>query len=146
MSNSTKISFELVPDDDGYPPVGVETLNASRLEENKFRLENTPFFVSGVAYGDIVEARQSPSGGYEFVQCLDESGFKSISIILLSEALDRNLMDTLRGCNAVIEYGEFNSIRMVAISVPESFDYSNFRVLLNNFESEGLISYAELAV
>lgn len=146
MSDSIRIKFELVPDGDGYPPIGVETLNASRLEENKFRLENTPFFVSGVAYGDIVEARQSLSGGYEFVQCLDESGFKSISIILLSESLDENLMDILRGCNAVIEYGEFNSMRMVAVSVPESFDYSHFRVLLNNFESEGLISYAELAV
>jgi hypothetical protein len=146
MSDQEKIRFELVPDEDGYPPIRVETLNAANLGEGKFRIQNAPFFVANVSYGDVVDAKKSQDGGYDFVQCLEASDFKSISIILLNDALDKALMDLLRGCNAVIEYGEFGALRMVAIAIPGGADYPAIKRALDHYEADELISYAELAV
>lgn len=40
-----KIRFELEPDDDGWPPVGGESLWAFDLGHDRYRLDNTPWFV-----------------------------------------------------------------------------------------------------
>ena len=138
--------FALTPDEDGYPPISVESMNAVEVEEGRFRLRNAPFFVSGIAYDDLVEARQSPDGGYDFVRCIEPSDFRCLSIILLSESLGGALMDLLRGRDAVIEYGEFGALRMVAVAVPAEVDYQEIKRNLDRYEAEGLISYAELAV
>lgn len=146
MARHKKIRFTLEPDEDGYPPVSVETINAIEVKEHTFRLQNAPFFISGTAYGDLVEAKKTQDGGYEFVRCLEASDFKSISIILLSESLDSALMDLLRGRNSVIEYGAFGALRMVAVAIPGDANYQEIKKSLDRYEADGLISYAELAV
>jgi hypothetical protein len=50
-----KIAFELVQDEDGYPPLSIETVWAYK-EGDFFRLDNIPFFARGVAPGDLVSA------------------------------------------------------------------------------------------
>lgn len=51
MDAEAELGLEV--DEEGYPPVSSETLNAS-LAEDGFVLENTPFFATGVAFGDCV--------------------------------------------------------------------------------------------
>lgn len=145
MSDYVKIRFELLPDD-GYPPVGVETLNALKLNEGRFLIKNAPFFIQNISYADIVEARENENGGYDFVKCLESSDFNSISIILMNNALDVELMDFFRGFESIIEYGEFGSLRMLAVAIPNEISYSEIKKYLDTREAEGLISYSELAL
>jgi hypothetical protein len=96
---NAKIEFPLEIED-GYPPISVESLNARPVENGQFEILNTPFFVKNVAYGNCVTAVKQQDGRLIFEACTTLSGFKAISIILLDDSLDIELLDLLRGCSA----------------------------------------------
>ncbi|MFC9157849.1 DUF4265 domain-containing protein [Streptomyces bauhiniae] len=52
--NYVKVHFRLEVDEDGWPPASVESLWAVDLGDGTVRLDNTPWFVRGVASGDII--------------------------------------------------------------------------------------------
>lgn len=52
--NHVKVHFWMAVDEDGWPPAGVESLWAVVLGDGTVRLDNTPWYVRGVASDDIV--------------------------------------------------------------------------------------------
>lgn len=50
-----KVHFRMDIDEDGWPPASVESLWAVDLGNGTVRLDNTPWFVRGVASGDIIK-------------------------------------------------------------------------------------------
>jgi hypothetical protein len=140
-----KIDFDLEVVD-GFPPIAIERLNATACDDGTYRIENSPFFVSETAYGDVVTVSAYSNGRFKFVTCIKESPYKAISIIILDEAMDTQLMDDLRGLDCIIEYGEFGIYRMLAVGVPPSTDYGSIKKFLDIYESDGKLSYSELVV
>ena len=132
---------------DGYPPIAVELLNATPISDGVFRLDNAPFFASEVSYGDLVRASPTDvEDQYLFDELVEGSDFTSISIILLDSTMDSFLMDLLRGHHCVIEYGEFGRLRMLAVAIPATENYSGLRRQLTELERLGKLSFAELAI
>jgi hypothetical protein len=138
-----KIHFQLEIDS-GFPPIGVETLNARECDDGTFEILNTPFFVKNTAYGDIINAKLSPDRRLEFADCLKQSDYKAISVILLNSDMRARLIDDFQGSECVIEYGEFPGYQMLAIAVPGTADYVYLRGVLDTYEAEGRLSFAEL--
>ena len=66
---TTKIYFTLAIED-GFPPIGVETLNAKVCRDGTYEILNTPFFVKETAYNDIVIAELSDDGRLEFLSLI----------------------------------------------------------------------------
>lgn len=142
----SKILFRLERNNDGFPPISVESLNADALGDGLFRIKNTPYFTKNVSYDDIVRASEyAAPDQFQFELVTEPSDFTSISIIILDESMDTILMDTFRGHDCVIEYGEFGAYRVVAVAIPGEADYDFLRNELQSFENKGLISFAELA-
>jgi len=141
---TTKIEFRLEVDEEGYPPISVESLNAQPIEDGAFEILNTPFFAENVAYADTVTATLQQDGSLLFESVVKFSGFRAISIILLDDSLDAHLLDLLRGLQCVIEYGEFGATRMFAIGIPEAVNYDPIRASLEEYKRLGKLSYAEL--
>ena len=109
-----KIHFTLAVED-GFPPIGVETLNARVCSDGAYEILNTPFFVKETAYNDIVGAELSDDGRLEFRECMEPSSFKAIAIILLDEEIRSALINDFQGRNCIIEYGEFSGYRMLSL-------------------------------
>ncbi|MEZ4317125.1 MAG: DUF4265 domain-containing protein [Myxococcota bacterium] len=146
----TKIVFPLDVDEDGFPPIGSESLNARR-EGTRFILDNTPFFVPGVALGDVVEAVPAPSGSgkYDFVRVVTPSTNKALSIIFLEFGIKDAVCDELRARGCFCEWGTFGrggTLLMLAVSVPDSCSYPSIADFLDRYERDDRLSYAELAV
>ena len=82
MTDFVKIIFPLEVDEDGYPPISSEALNARR-EPAGFVLENTPFFATGVALGDCVDATpvQGVPDKFTFARVVKSSTTKAISVL-----------------------------------------------------------------
>ena len=142
-----KVAFPLDVDEDGFPPITVEILNATRLTSRSFRIENAPFFVPNISFGDVVSAE--PNGlneQFQFMSVLKASEFTSISVILLDPAMDTLLMDLLRGLGCVIEYGEFGVYRVLAVAVPATTDYASLREKLVGLEENSKLSFSELSI
>lgn len=59
VSTPVKVRFALERDEDGWPPAESEGLWAELVESDLYRLDNTPWFVRGVAAGDVVQAHQT---------------------------------------------------------------------------------------
>lgn len=145
-----KIVFPLEVDEDGFPPIASESLNA-RAVEGGFILDNTPFFATGVGFGDVIEALPIPNqpGAFLFTNVVRSSGNKSISVIFLDHETVENVFQALKGYGAVCEYGEFGvreKLQMLAVSVPASCDYSSIAEYLAALEVRELLSYSELAL
>jgi hypothetical protein len=95
----------------GSRPQDSETLWATPIGSNFYRLENSPFFAYGVSWMDIVEALKSDASNMlEFVQCVRKSGNRTIRIIFetsrLSESPTREILHEIKkwdaatkGCN-----------------------------------------------
>lgn len=142
-----KVLVELECEEDGYPPVSVESLNAEELEPGFFRIKNSPFFRENIAYGDIVAASPIDRIGYYQFDCVViPSGFTSVSIILIDEMASDILMKLFCGSLFVVEYGEFGSLKMLAVSIPPSIEYGEIKSNLMELEEKEMISFSELAV
>jgi uncharacterized protein DUF4265 len=147
MKKLVKVVFHLEQDEDGYPPIAVEMLNAQTLEDGVFQIQNAPFFTENISYNDIVKALPTDvPDQFRFDEVVEQSGFTSLSIIILDSSMDAFLMDLLRGLDCVIEYGEFGAYRVLAVAVPDTTDYVSLREQLQSIEDRELISFAELAV
>jgi hypothetical protein len=57
-----KVVFELQVDGDGWPPAGSERLWAVLVGPGVVRIDNTPFFVPGLASGDLVRVHRDDDG------------------------------------------------------------------------------------
>ena len=150
MPDFVKIVFPLEVDEDGFPPIASEALNARR-ESRGFVLENTPFFATGVALGDRVEGTpvHGVSNKFTFTQVIESSTSKAISIIFLDIGAKESIYQDLKQRSCYCEYGEFGKggeLQMLAVSVPESCDYDSIARYLDEHEAQDRLSYAELAV
>ena len=145
MKRTVKIRFVLDVDD-GFPPVGAETMHASAAPQaDVYVVDNTPFFALGVALGDHVAARPASDGVLEFESVIRESGAKAISIIHMEDGhVDVRAELTRKGCYC--ETGRFGTMAMLAVSVPPECSYAPIRDFLAELEDEGAISYSELAL
>lgn len=142
-----KIIFFLPIDQDGFPPISVELINATQIKEGVFKLDNTPFFTSDISFNDIVTASPTEHiNQFEFIEVIEQSSFVALSIIIMDKSMDSFLMDFFRGLDCVIEYGEFGVYRVLAVAVPKSVDYGSVRESLQSLENQELISFSELAL
>ncbi len=134
-----KVRFELEPDEDGWPPVGGESLWAFPLGGNRYRLDNTPWFVRGASCYDIVEAIAPDADSVPVVQqVVEHSGHLTVRVLLLD---DRSLDSIAR----VI--AEFNSLGvdcegdqdhgLIALDVPPSTRLAPVKDYLNDGQVNG---------
>ena len=145
--NECKVRFELEILEDGFPPVGVETLNARLVDTNTFELDNTPFFAKSIAVGDILRCSQTKHDHIvQFEEVLSPSGNKSISIIFIDDDCKEEIYQFFKQNECYCEYGEYGEFNMLAVSINPNFDYSKIAFYLDKKEELGKISYAELCI
>jgi hypothetical protein len=110
-----KVLFRLEKDEDGYPPVEVESLWGIRRSDG-IELDNIPFFAKGVALGDIVESTTAGDGALEFESVVRRGGHSTFRILLLKKhpADPRRTMDELIAKGLSVE----EDAGLLAVDVP----------------------------
>lgn len=137
-------------EEEGFPPVGVETLNAIPLSKKEFQIDNSPFFVEKIAVGTVVRA--TPTNvlhKYKFESVLEHSENQSLSIIFLVPEVKETIFQNLKEWGCYCEYGEFgknNKLEMLAVSIPPQTEYYKIYSFLDNYEKLNQISFSELAI
>lgn len=147
MSNA-RLHFRIEPEETGWPPIAVETLNGELQADGLIKVDNTPFFVWGVAAGDIVEATAVPerNGEFFFEKVEVESPNKALSIILKSSEIADSIYEFFKDLQCYCEYGEFGRTRMLAVCIGDDKDYNFIKKKLDAEEGLGKLSYAELCI
>jgi hypothetical protein len=141
MTDLVKIKFILPQEPDGYPLDQFESVWAVP-EGSSYRIDNIPFFVRGVACGDLVSV--SKQGDEICYRGLDSAGGHSTVRVLVTDEADapvRQVRDELRqlGCPSELSHVP----GLIAVDVPPHVNYDNLRKFLDTGESEGRWEYEE---
>ena len=75
----------------------VETVWAEPLGENRYRLDNTPWFAYGVSWKDVVEAKPEIEGDNmpDFIRVVEKSGHRTIRVILEDEKAKKEVLEEI---------------------------------------------------
>lgn len=64
----------------------------------------------------------------------------------MRDGYEEIVFQALRDFGCYTEYGEFGSMKMLAVSVPDESDYPEIYASLLGYETRDILSFAELAV
>ena len=109
----------------------VETLWASRVAEDVYRLDNTPFYAYGVSWQDEVRAPYDDDEGFAtFSEVVRKSGNRTIRIMFEPPVQSGNSSDAV--LNALKNLG----CSYVTISIPPGADFQRVRECLVEARSD----------
>ncbi|MEW2458906.1 DUF4265 domain-containing protein [Streptomyces albus] len=133
-NDHVKVHFQMEVDEDGWPPASVESLWAVDLGDGTVRLDNTPWFVRGVASGDIVQVEIDDDGlrwGGETIRASENC---TIRLIVLKDGGSAAARQTvLEAFHRLGTTGEgIEQFRMVALDVPPEANIPRIRKLLEH--------------
>ncbi|MET4673853.1 DUF4265 domain-containing protein [Streptomyces microflavus] len=115
-----KVHFRLQVDEDGWPPTSVESLWAVDLGNGTVRLDNTPWFVRGVASDDIIRVEFDDEGVHWAGETARASENCTTRLIVLKDggsgAARQTVLETFHRLGTTVEGIE--QFRMVALDVP----------------------------
>ena len=146
MSDLVKIRFDLDQDDSGWPPAGSEGLWAAPVGPNRFRLDNTPWFVRGVAADDIVEATPDSTGALRFVRVLERGSRVVVRVIPREDGPLRGdrqaVLDQFVDLGITGE-GMDSPVNMVALDIGPDAPVAAAKSRLDQGEADGRWYYEE---
>ena len=126
---NSKVLFR-IPNDDGSSDV--ETLWATPIGNDKFQIDNSPFYAYSVSWKDIVFA---PFNADEelptFVEVVEKSGHKTVRIIFDPPVEDGNKSDKI--LEGLVDLGcsyEGANPKYMSIDIPPNIDLSVVREYL----------------
>lgn len=139
-SRDVKISFELVQDEDGYPPDRWETMWARETESGLYSVDNIPFFARGVSPGDTVRVRKE-EGELIFDGVVNPSSSSVFRIFVLNGADVQAARDEFRamGCESELSH----IAPLFAVEVPGAVDFGSVAKLLAEGTESGRWEYEE---
>jgi hypothetical protein len=128
-SPDSKVLFR-VPEDDGSAQV--ETLWATSLGNDEYRLDNSPFYAYSVSWEDVVFAPFDPAEGRAtFQQVVKKSGNRTVRVIFDPPVQDGNESDqVLQGLVGLGCSYEGASRGYMSINIPPPVDLSAVRQYL----------------
>jgi len=118
MSQEEKMVKVLLQDGDE-----VETLWAVHLQENLYRLDNSPFFAYRVSWEDIVEAEPDKNGVLCFSRIAVKSGNRTVRVI--TQTYETTSEEAKPFLDGIIQLGcsyEGLQPRLVSITVPSEIE------------------------
>lgn len=125
----SKVLFR-VPEDDGS--ARVETLWATALGNDQFKLDNSPFYAYSVSWEDIVYAPLDPAEGLPtFARVIKKSGHRTIRVVFDPPVQNGNESDSvLKGLTALGCTYEGANRGYMSIDVPPSVELQAVRQYL----------------
>jgi hypothetical protein len=141
VNTHVRINFNLIKDDDGYPPVSVETLwvKVSR-HSGEYIIDNIPFFVRVATIGDVVRAREEGAGLW-FDSVVKRSSNSLIRVVFFNKEFLADVTACLCALGCVTEYSGDHNI--LGLSVPHSANLRHVQEYLQKRSMEGVLDFEE---
>jgi Domain of unknown function (DUF4265) len=129
MKPNAKVLFR-VPDEEGGAEV--ETLWATHLGSDNYRLDNSPFYAYGVSWEDVVSAPFNPEEGFPtFERVVSKSGNRTIRVIFETPIETGNESEQLlQGLIALGCDYEGANRKYISVNIPPGVDLDVVRKYL----------------
>ncbi|MCD9573922.1 DUF4265 domain-containing protein [Flavobacterium soyae] len=112
------------------------------LDKGLFKLDNIPFFGPLIATDDLFYAEFDENEKHlVYRETIENSGNSIVQVIILEKGFDKEIIrEKLRAINCLSEGLNDN---FISVEVVRDVDYSIVRSVLNEYESQEIIQYAE---
>ena len=112
------------------------------LEKGLFKLDNIPFFGPLIATDDLFYAEFDENEKHLiYKETIENSGNSIVQVIILEKGFDKEIIrEKLKAINCLSEGLNDN---FVSVEVVRDVDYSIVRSILNEYESQEIIEFAE---
>ncbi|MDR6763478.1 hypothetical protein J2Y38_003699 [Flavobacterium sp. 2755] len=112
------------------------------LEKGLFKLDNIPFFGPLIATDDLFYAEfDEDEERLVYKETIENSGNSIVQVIILEKGFDKEIIrEKLKAINCLSEGLNDN---FLSVEVVRDVDYSIVRSILNEYESQEIIQYAE---
>ncbi len=137
-----RLQIDLVTIDD-WPPVAAETVWVTRLVDERYAVDNVPFFVRGLAPGDTVLAKPDTlqPGLLRLDSIVGRSGHSVVRVIVSSADFVKLSRDRFSAIGCDTELSSFPLL--FAVDIPPNVRFRAVEVLLKRGVSEGWWDYEE---
>jgi Domain of unknown function (DUF4265) len=135
-----RMAFDLEVEDD-WPPVSVETVWVKVAEGGKFRIDSIPFFVTGIAVGDLVEGDTDQENVLRFARKIEGSGHSTIQVIVIADDAASAVKEEIKRAGCPIEGSPWPSL--FSIDVPDGEVLAEVHRLLDMHAAAGEIEYQD---
>lgn len=141
MGRAVKVHFRLVQDEDGYPPVSVESVWAGAgTSGGEYVIDNVPFFAREATIGDVVQVHDE-GGHLWFDKVLRRSGNSLMRVVFFDHAAVESVNERLMGFGCSTEY--FKAHNLLAVSIPSGVNLREVQGYLQAEVSAGTLDYEE---
>ncbi|GGN93428.1 hypothetical protein GCM10010112_81640 [Actinoplanes lobatus] len=143
--DAVKVHFDLPRTNDDWPPVSVESLWAEPVGDDVVRLSNAPWFVRGVANGDLIRVRRDEDGVHWATEQVEWSGRCTIRVVPFgSGPLRGSVQRVLDAFEPFGVTGEgIRQYHLAALDVPPDADLAAVQRVLRAGARDGWWDYDE---
>jgi len=112
------------------------------LEKGYFKLDNIPFFGPLIATDDIFRAEYDENEKtFMHKETIESSGNSIVQVLILEEGFDKEIIrEKLKAINCI---SEGLNDTFFAVEIVKNVDYSIVKSLLDEYESNSIIEFAE---
>jgi hypothetical protein len=135
-----KIFFQLEQDDDGYPPVTVESVWAEEASPGQFVLDNIPFFITQATLGDVVEAAMD-DGVLTYKATVQHKGNSLVRVHYYKETEPSHVREHLENLGCSTEM--LSTYSLIAVNIPADVKLDAVQAFLQEGAHEGKWDYEE---
>jgi hypothetical protein len=137
----SRITFHIEQDEDGYPPVTIETVWARRLgTSDEYVIDNLPFFARDATLGDVVRAKSTPSG-LVFEEVVKWSPNSLIRVVVYDPSEMKEIRRKLKELGCSTE--EFAERQLIAVDVPGDVKLASVQEYLEGLSQRDIAGYEE---
>lgn len=141
MSDHVRVHFQLTPDEDGYPPVGVETLWVeTSANATEYVIDSIPFFVRDATVGDTIAVREE-EGQRWFDSVVAESSNSLIRVMVYDRSRVPAVREQLRALGCETEYNGHHNL--IAVNVPSTTSLARVQEFLAQEATADRVGYEE---
>ncbi|MFT3775587.1 MAG: DUF4265 domain-containing protein [Minicystis sp.] len=140
MAGHQKIIFEIEQDADGYPPVGAEGVWTREQGENRFVVDNIPFFATQATMGDVIEA-VTDGEVLRYTATIEHTGNSLIRVHPYEGTNPAEVRKALEDMGCATEW--LAEYALIAVNVPPSVKLTAVQEILARGAAEGKWDYEE---
>ena len=135
-----KVLFHLEQDEDGYPPDRVETLWAIEMGDGLYKIDNIPFFVTGIAVEDIVSA-EPEAGMLVYKEVVHPSGHGTFRVVVYDHDEVPGVRGLFKQLGCSTEQSHLRGL--IAVNVPPSVPWDDLKRVLDTGRAQDRWDYEE---
>lgn len=112
------------------------------LEKGLFRLDNVPFFGATIATADLFYAEyDEEEKKLVYQKTIESSGNSIVQILILEKDFDKEII--IEKLNAINCLSESLNETFLAVEISREIDYNIVRNILNEYEMQSVLEFAE---